>query len=125
VSLGPLIVASVLMLALGVASLWVARRAAAGTLPRNDLVGIRTAATRASDAAWIAAHRAGAADLRWIGVVALVTAVLIWPTLGMPEGAREIALAVVVLGGAALVLVFSLRAAVVGGRAARAVTDGD
>jgi len=124
VNVGSLIIASALMLALGVASLWMARRAAAGTLPRNNVVGIRTPATRASDAAWVAAHRAGAADLRRIGVVALMTAVLIWVTLGMPQGTREIALAVVVLGGAALILVFSLRAAAVGGRAARAVRDG-
>ncbi|MDJ0961754.1 MAG: SdpI family protein [Acidimicrobiia bacterium] len=41
----------------------VARRSRRGTLPRNWIVGIRTRATLASEAAWEAAHRAAATAL--------------------------------------------------------------
>ena len=74
--IGALVTCSVAMLAVAAVSFWTARRAAAGTLPRNDLIGIRTAATRASDAAWVAAHRAEALRDRarhtetWTGVAA-------------------------------------------------------
>ena len=74
--IGSLLTVTVAMLAVAAVSFWTARRSATGTLPRNDLIGIRTAATRASDAAWVAAHRAGAGDLRGAGIAALATAVL-------------------------------------------------
>ncbi|MEL4411518.1 hypothetical protein, partial [Shewanella algae] len=80
-------------------------------------------ATRASDAAWVAAHRAGATDLRRTGVAALATAVLPWAAVVVPDGYREAVIAVTVLVGVAAILVFTVRSAVVGVRAARAVTD--
>ncbi|MCT2086315.1 SdpI family protein [Microbacterium enclense] len=121
--IGALVTCSVAMLAVAAVSFWTARRAAAGTLPRNDLIGIRTAATRASDAAWVAAHRAGAAGLRRTGVVAAATAVLPWAAVVVPDAYRETVIVVTVLGGAGTILGLSIHAAVVGGRAARAVTD--
>lgn len=52
------------LLLLGGLFLAIARMGAAGTLRRNGLVGVRTAATMQSDAAWYAAHRAIAPALR-------------------------------------------------------------
>ena len=121
--IGALITCTVAMFAVAAVSFWTARRASAGTLPRNDLIGIRTAATRASDAAWVAAHRAGAADLRRTGVAALATAVLPWAAVVVPDAYREVVIVVAILGGVGAILGFSVHAAVVGGRAARAVTD--
>jgi len=66
--IGALVTSTVAMVAVAVLAFWTARRGAAGTLPRNDVIGIRTGATRASDEAWIAAHRAGAGDLRRSGI---------------------------------------------------------
>ncbi|WP_237209335.1 SdpI family protein [Rothia nasimurium] len=60
------------LLLLGGLFLTIARMGAAGTLRRNGLVGIRTAATMQSDAAWYAAHRAIAPVLRicaWAQIV--------------------------------------------------------
>lgn len=52
------------LLLLGGLFLAIARMGASGTLRRNGLVGVRTAATMQSDAAWYAAHRAIAPVLR-------------------------------------------------------------
>lgn len=52
------------LLLLGGLFMAIARMGAAGTLSRNGLVGIRTAATMQSDAAWYAAHKAIAPVLR-------------------------------------------------------------
>lgn len=60
------------LLLLGGLFMAIARMGAAGTLSRNGLVGIRTAATMQSDAAWYAAHRAIAPVLRicaWAQIV--------------------------------------------------------
>lgn len=121
--IGALVTCTVAMLALVAVSFWTARRASAGTLPRNDFIGIRTAATRASDAAWVAAHRAGAADLRRTGVAALATAVLPWGAVVVPDGYREAVIVVPVLIGVGAILGFTVRSGVVGVRAAREVTD--
>ena len=92
------------LLLLGGLFLAIARMGAAGTLRRNGLVGVRTAATMQSDAAWYAAHRAiapvlricawaqiaGAAAVLALGLAAQTTltiptglAFLILPTLAM------------------------------------------
>lgn len=60
------------LLLLGGLFMAIARMGAAGTLSRNGLVGVRTAATMQSDAAWYAAHRAIAPVLRicaWAQIV--------------------------------------------------------
>ncbi len=65
-----LIIGAVLILA-GAALLWVAWAGSQGTLPPNGFVGIRVPATRCSDAAWYAAHRAAAGPL---GIGGAITA---------------------------------------------------
>ncbi len=42
-----------------------ASASAKGTLPRNGAIGIRTKATKSSDAAWDAGHRAAVPIMRW------------------------------------------------------------
>ena len=59
-----------------VLGLVVARAAAAGALPPNGAVGIRTRNTRRCEAAWQAGHRAAAAPLLLTAVVGLAAAVL-------------------------------------------------
>ncbi len=121
--IGALVTVTVAMVVTGALCWWTARRAAAGTLPRNDMIGIRTTATRASDGTWIAAHRAGAADLRRSAIGAMLTAVAPWAALFVPAPAREPVIAAVVVVGVSVLIGFSVRAGVVGHRAARAVVD--
>ena len=109
-------VIGVVMLGMGVLLWWMARAAAAGRLARNALVGIRTPSTMASDEAWLAAHQRAERPTRAAAVAsAAVAAACLVP---MPEAA----LVTVVLGGAAVILGLVIRAAVVGGRAARATS---
>lgn len=85
------------------ASAWAQRT---DRIPRNGVIGMRTSATMASDAAWYAAHRASAWAVGVAGVIALgVAGVLI---LGNFETARQrqivavgtfLVLGVVVAGG--------------------------
>ncbi len=88
----------VLSLAVGGAVLvWVARAGASGRLRRNELVGIRTQASLASDEAWAAAHRAGARWTEvggWCGIAAGAATLLL-----VPDGAR---VAVALIGVCAL-----------------------
>lgn len=60
-----------LFLVIGGGALLVGRLAATANLKRNGLVGMRTSATLASDAAWVAAHRASAWSFAVIGVLFL------------------------------------------------------
>jgi hypothetical protein len=88
---------------------------AAGRIPANGLVGIRTPATRCSEAAWTAGHRAAAQILVPAAVIvgALSVAVILgWNVAGLPVETTGGA----ILGGYAAVLVIS---AVVAHRAAR------
>ncbi len=60
-----------LLAAIGGGSLWMAWLMRNARLPRNDLAGMRTRATLASDEAWIAAHRASAWSIALTGVLLL------------------------------------------------------
>ncbi|GAB3044192.1 SdpI family protein [Sediminivirga luteola] len=60
------------MMGSGVLLLWIAEAAANGRLRRNQLAGIRTAATLASDEAWLAAHRRARPSTRWAGWCAVL-----------------------------------------------------
>lgn len=81
-------------LAVCAAALWRSTLAAAdGSLARNGGVGIRTAATRRSDAAWQAAHRAAVPLAQRLAVACLVMAAVV--------------LAVGILAGSHVVLVFA------------------
>lgn len=75
-----------------------------GRLPRNHFAGFRTAATLASDEAWIEAHRLGSAPLIFGAVAALMAGLAFTPfVLAGPVGtgaAASIAVAQAVLLGA-------------------------
>lgn len=109
-------VIGVVMFGVAILLWWMARAAAEGRLERNALVGIRTPSTMASDEAWLAAHQRAERPTKAAALIsAIVAAACLVP---MPEAA----LVAVVLGGAAVILGLVIRAAVVGGRAARATT---
>ena len=105
----------------------IATRAADGRLGRNVLAGIRTRATRASDEAWLAAHRAGERPTRLGGLLAIALgplAVVVGLVASALAGSgtdgylRWWTIAVVV--GTILVLAAVVHGAVLGQRAARA-----
>ncbi|CAB4962402.1 unannotated protein [freshwater metagenome] len=69
------------------AAMWfVARAGERGDLPRNGLVGIRTTATRASDRAWAAGHRAAARPARAVARVVVGLAVALATSALLPQG---------------------------------------
>ncbi|MGR6742176.1 MULTISPECIES: SdpI family protein [Microbacterium] len=112
----PRIVLFVTMAGSGALLIWMARAAASGKLKRNSLAGIRTPSTMSSDAAWLAAHvRSKGATLVTgyvsvaIGVVSLVP---------MPPAA----LGIMVLVGAALMVIVMMWGTRVGIKAALAAT---
>lgn len=58
----------------------VAGASSRGTLARNDAVGIRTKATKSSDAAWDAGHRAAVPAMRataWFGAATVLIGVVV------------------------------------------------
>ena len=65
------------LLFFGVNSLILWRKTLNGTNSRNDGFGIRTQATRTSDAAWNAGHRAAAPLLRAFGVLDILFALIL------------------------------------------------
>ena len=98
---------------------WTAHASRTDGLERNALIGIRTRATMASDAAWHAGHRAAARPLdvaAWAsagsGVVGTVMAIAGWWIAGV----------VVALGYVALLALLGV-ATIRAGRAARAVSS--
>lgn len=104
---------AVVMIASGILALWLSRATASGRVRRNQIAGIRTRATLASDAAWLAAHRRAqplTAAAGWCAIAAGSVALVPVP---MP------AVVVAVLVGAIAMIVLTLCAAAVGGRAAR------
>lgn len=106
-------VLAVVMIGSGIPMLWMARAAASGRLGRNAIAGIRTRATLASDAAWLAAHQRAEGLMRaaaWCTIAAGLA-----PLVPMP---MPVVIAAVMLGAAGL-LVLAMLGAVVGGRAAR------
>ena len=101
----------------------IARRAAAGTLPRNQFAGIRTSTTLASDTAWRTAHEAaekdsvrGARGLIVGGVVAVAIGLL--GLLGLPFPAAVTAFTIVALGSTVWLLIWTLKGAATGQKAA-------
>lgn len=92
----------VLFLVVGLATVAVAVMAANGSLPRNRIVGMRTRATLASDAAWQAAHRASAWSLAAAGVISV--ALGLYLLVARPSRSTEAAVALAA-SGALLVLV--------------------
>ena len=72
-----LAISALALLFFGVNSLILCRRTVNGTNSRNGGFGIRTQATRTSDAAWNAGHRAAAPLLRAFGVLDILFALLL------------------------------------------------
>lgn len=106
----------VTMMAAGVLMLWLARATASGRVGRNQIAGIRTAATLQSDEAWLAGHRAAERHTRIGGWCAIATSLA--ALLPVPLAA----VAIVILAGAVAMVALTLRGSVLAGRAARAVT---
>ncbi|WP_052460940.1 SdpI family protein [Microbacterium gorillae] len=105
--------------------LWLARRSAAGTLPRNQLAGIRTPLTLSSDEAWYPAQAAAAPATRTaalgglIGSVAALVASVIVLVLGAEGIVPGLLCAGLLLAATAWLLVFVLIGAAAVLRAAR------
>lgn len=119
-----LIVAVVLVIThLGLAVLMatVTARAAAGRLPRNQWVGIRTPATMRGEAAWIAGHRA-ARRLTPLYVLnsAAASAVLVLGVLRGWSVGHEILVGILAF---VTFTVISVYAVIIAGRAARSTGD--
>lgn len=96
---------------------WTAWAGAHDELPRNDLMGIRTRATKASDSAWYAGHRA-AAPLMWATAVAALMCAVVAVVLAAMAGS-DAAIGTVTILGYVLVTVLMLAAAAAASRAAR------
>ncbi len=91
---------------IGAGLLWLAWLMQNGWLPRNELVGMRTGATTANDAAWLASHRASAWSVALAGAVLLAAS--LWLLLARQSvntqrnvvlGSALIVVVVVVVGG--------------------------
>ena len=95
---------------------WLAYLAVADRIPRNGTVGMRTEATKASDAAWFAAQRASAWSLVAMGLVFGVTGV--WITARQPEDGI---VAKLVMGSALVVVVIAVAGGLHADSVARAV----
>lgn len=104
----------------GVLMLWLARAGASGRLKRNQLAGIRTRRTLASDEAWHAAHIRAERPTRLAGIVAIAAGVTIL-VAPVPPGA----IAAIAVGAAVAMIACAGYGAVVGGRAADAAAAGD
>lgn len=110
------IILGVVMAASGVLLVWSARATADGRIRRNQIVGIRTFSTLASDEAWIAAHRRARGVTQWAGIAAIASGL----GAALPVPIAWVLAGVIV--GCLAMLVLVLFGAVVGGRAARAAT---
>lgn len=105
----------------GLLTLYVTRAAAAGELPRNGLVGIRTRKTQRDDAAWEAGHAAAAPLVRATTVVCFAGSVLV--LVGAVVTREPAVVGLVALAAGVAIVVLLLRAAQVAGRAAEAVAS--
>lgn len=117
----------VLLVAAGWLLLRMARRAANGELRRNPIAGVRTSTTLSSDAAWRAAHIASEKDSS-IGAKGLIVGGLLCAAsgvlgfVGIPFPTAMSVFTVIALGSAAWALIWTLKGAAVGQRAAKQVT---
>lgn len=100
----------------GLLLVWCARATADGRIDRNQVAGIRTATTLASDEAWRTAHRAArplSEAAGWVLVAAAPVLFLVDDDAGL----------VVVLVAAGLTLALTVGGLVVGTRAVRREAD--
>lgn len=118
------------MVAGGLVVISVAKRTADGRTGRNQIAGIRTAATMSSDEAWDAAHTAGRRMTLlggWAGVIAGAGSLPIAAVSGLAGLSADlvVAIALIVSTGIGTVgmLGFAVAGAVQGNRAAVEVRD--
>ncbi|WP_454042166.1 SdpI family protein [Cellulosimicrobium sp. Marseille-Q8652] len=102
----------------GILLVWCARATASGRIGRNQVAGIRTATTLASDDAWRTAHRAARPLSEAAGWVLVAAAPVLFLVDG--EGAELVA----TLVATTVTLGLTVAGAVVGTRAVRATTAG-
>lgn len=115
-----LIATGLLVVAAGLLIVVLARRAAQGRIRRNPIAGIRTAATMASDEAWLAAHQAGEALTALGGWIFVATGAV--TMAGARLGALDAGWwAAVLIGGMLLALGAVVAGGIRGHRAARAM----
>jgi hypothetical protein len=106
----------VLMVGAGSALLWLARAAASGRLKRNHIAGMRLPSTMASDQAWLAAHVRAERPTHYAGVVSVASG--LFALLPFPLPVPHVG----VLIGCVAMLALVLYGALVGGRAAAAIS---
>lgn len=111
-------IVSILLLAAGAATVWLAWLGSQRRLPRNRWAGIRLPSTMASDDAWCAAHEASAGPLGVSGGIMVLGGLAVAVSgLDNPFGRVALALAVV---GSLSAMVAATRAAVAAARATAA-----
>lgn len=113
------IIVGVVMIAAGVLVIWLARATASGRVGRNDIAGIRTPSTMATDDAWLAAHVRAKRPTIYAGIASFATGAFAVLPLPIPV----IGAGVVV--GAVVMIAFVLYGSVVGTAAAREVLARD
>lgn len=106
-----------LMIIAGVAVLATVNQCASGQIGRNRGVGIRTSATRASDEAWMAGHRAARPFLQFGAIAMFACGAVVFALSSQPA-----ALFGLVVVGVGLLVVAALLGTVAANRAARATT---
>ena len=94
-------------LVVGLTTSLTTRAAARGHLVRGGLIGIRTRATRRSDAAWEAGHRAAERSVRWCSLVCAVAAAAVL-VVGLAGGSEEGVLLTAAAGGAAVLALLAV-----------------
>ena len=117
--LGTAVALALFLVAGGLVLIAAGRRATAGRLRRNPVVGIRTTLTLSSTVAWDAANRAGGRHLSIAGVGPLVTGPLL-----LTQPSNGIGLAIVGVG-LAWMLAWILAGGVVGTRAAEEALEAE
>ncbi|NYE00217.1 hypothetical protein BJY21_001401 [Kineosphaera limosa] len=114
------LVSGVSLIGVSVLLWWVTASAARGDLGRNGAVGIRTAATTASDAAWVAGHRAALPTAKITGIVgAIIGGNLVGAGLWSPSEEPSGAVLVLFAVGYSVIIVAALVAARIASQAAR------
>ena len=103
---------------IGAVFLWLAWLMQNERLPRNGLVGMRTKATMASDAAWNASHRASAWSVALAGAILLIAG--LWLLLARQSASAD---RTVVLGTCVAILVVIIAGGIHADRVAKGTSS--
>ncbi|WP_404562054.1 SdpI family protein [Curtobacterium sp. AB7] len=107
---GAMVFALALEIGAAILVIWLTWRAANGTLPRNDLAGVRTRITMSSDDAWRIGHRAA---LRPTLIAGILTVLWSLASIGLAPLRNPVSVlvaAAVLLGGTLLSIPMAHRA---------------